>query len=387
MAQTAALLRDHIFPHQPIRQWVLSLPFPLRFLLAAKTELITPVLNIMVRAISSALVKKAGLTHNDAETGVVTLIQRFGSALNLNIHYHMLFLDGVYIRPKTGATPKFIPVKAFTATELTTVLNRISQRLVRFLEKTGYLEQDAEQPFLNLEEPDDSGMQQIQGCAITYRVAVGPMQGKKTLTLQTIPAIIEESSSSAVKLNGFSLHAGVVCQAKERQKLERLCRYISRGALSEKRLSIGNQGQVIYRLKTPYNNGTTHVVFSPMDFMARLAALIPPPRLNLTRYHGIFASNSKLRPLITKPQRKAAQLSIKKHSHSSRINWAERLKRVFNIDIEVCSECGGKVKIIASIKDPLVIDQILTHLGLIDDVIPPAFQLPEAQGPPQEVFF
>ena len=387
MAQTAALLSDHIFPHQPVRQWVLSLPFPLRFLLAAKPELITPVLKIIVRAISSALIKKAGLTHNDAETGAVTLIQRFGSALNLNIHYHMLFLDGVYIKPKIGDRPKFIPVKAFTATELIAVLNRISRRIVRFMEKTGYLEKDAEQPFLNLDEPDDTGMQQIQGCAITYRIAVGPMQGKKALTLQTIPAIIEENYSSAVKLNGFSLHAGVVCQAKERQKLERLCRYISRGALSEKRLSIGKQGQVIYRLKSPYNNGTTHVVFSPMDFMARLAALIPPPRLNLTRYHGVFASNSKLRPLITKPQRKANKSSIKKHSHSTRINWAERLKRVFKIDIEVCSECGGKVKIIASIKDPLVIDQILSHLNLIDDIIPPAFQLPEAQGPPQEVFF
>ncbi|NRB37010.1 MAG: hypothetical protein HRU20_00925 [Pseudomonadales bacterium] len=79
-------MSDHIFPHQPVRQWVLSLPFPLRFLLAAKPELITPILKIIVRAISSALIKKAGLTHNDAETGAVTLIQRFGSALNLNIH-------------------------------------------------------------------------------------------------------------------------------------------------------------------------------------------------------------------------------------------------------------------------------------------------------------
>ncbi|NRB37004.1 MAG: IS91 family transposase [Pseudomonadales bacterium] len=384
MAQTAALLSDHIFPHQPVRQWVLSLPFPLRFLLAAKPELITPVLKIIVTAISSALIKKAGFTRKVAETGAVTLLQRFGSALNLNIHFHMLFLDGVYI--KTGGKPKFISVKAFTATELSTVLDRISRRLIRFLEKTGYLEKDAEQPYLNLDESDDSGMQQIQGCAITYRIAVGPLQGRKTLTLQTIPAIIEENYSSAVKVNGFSLHAGVVCQAKERKKLERLCRYISRGALSEKRLSLSKQGQVTYRLKTPYNNGTTHVVFSPMDFMARLAALIPPPRLNLTRYHGVFASNSKLRPLITNPKRKAVGSSTK-HSHSYRMSWAERLKRVFNIDIEVCNLCGGKVKIIASIKDPLVIDKILTHLGLNEDIIPPAFQLPEAQGPSSEVFF
>ncbi|NRB42392.1 MAG: transposase [Pseudomonadales bacterium] len=151
-----------------------------------------------------------------------------------------------YIKTKTGVRPKFILVKAFTATELTVVLNRISRRIVRFLEKTGYLEKDVEQPFLNLEETDDSGMQQIQGSAITYRIAVGPLQGRKTFTLQTIPAIVEENYSAAVKVNGFSLHAGVVCLAKERKKLERLCRYISRGALSEKRLSLSKQGQVTY---------------------------------------------------------------------------------------------------------------------------------------------
>ncbi|NRB38716.1 MAG: transposase [Pseudomonadales bacterium] len=120
--------------------------------------------------------------------------------------------------------------------------------------------------------------------------------------------------------------------------------------------------------------------------MERLAALIPPPRLNLTRYHGVFASNSKLRPFITHVQRKPA-LSSKQHKHSFRMSWTERLKRVFNIDIEVCYQCGGKVKIIDCIKDPLVIDKILTHLGLHNDIIPPAFQIPEAQGPPSEVFF
>ncbi|NRB42390.1 MAG: transposase [Pseudomonadales bacterium] len=122
-----------------------------------------------------------------------------------------------------------------------------------------------------------------------------------------------------------------------------------------------------------------------MEKPARLAALIPPPRLNLTRYHGVFASNSKLRPFITNPKRKNAR-SSKKQNHSFRMSWAERLKRVFNIDIEVCNKCGGKVKIIACIKDPLIIDKVLTHLGLNEEIIPPVFQLPEAQGPPSECF-
>ena len=72
-----------------------------------------------------------------------------------------------------------------------------------------------------------------------------------------------------------------------------------RPAVSEKRLSLTRNGQVRYRLKTPYRDGTTHVIFEPLDFTARLAALVPKPRVNLTRFHGIFAPNSRHRVTVT----------------------------------------------------------------------------------------
>ena len=271
-----------------------------------------------------------------------------------------------------------------TTAELNQLLNNITEKIVSYLEKSGFLEKDAEQPYLNLAEEDDTGMKHLQGSAITYRIATGPLQGQKTLTLKTLPAIIEGNYSQAVKANGFSLHAGVVCQAKERKKLERLCRYTARGALSEARLSQNDQGQVLYKLKTPYNNGTTHVVFTPLEFIARLAALIPPPKLNLTRYHGVFAPNHKLRKAITreKTKKKDNQKSAEVKSAAYRLTWAARLKRVFNIDIETCGQCGGRVKIISTIKDPIVIKKILDHLSKPPEPIPPAFQLPEAHAPP-----
>ena len=92
-------------------------------------------------------------------------------------------------------------------------------------------------------------------------------------------------------------------QAHERDKLERLCRYISRPALSNQRLSLTRNRQIRYQLKTPYSDGTTHVLFEPLDFIARLVALVPRPRLNLTRFHGVFAPNSRHRRLITPAQR------------------------------------------------------------------------------------
>ena len=99
------------------------------------------------------------------------------------------------------------------------------------------------------------------------------------------------------------MHAGIATKASQREKLERLCRYITRPAVSEKRLSLTNQGKVRYELKTPYRDGTTHVIFEPVDFIARLAALVPKPRVNLTRFHGVFAPNSKLRALVTPAKR------------------------------------------------------------------------------------
>jgi len=91
----------------------------------------------------------------------------------------------------------------------------------------------------------------------------------------------------------------------------RLCRYISRPAVSEKRLSLTSNGNIRYQLKTPYRDGTTHVIFEPLDFIARLAALIPRPRANLTRLHGVFAPNSKHRALVTPSKRgKSARCEI-----------------------------------------------------------------------------
>ena len=109
------------------------------------------------------------------------------------------------------------------------------------------------------------------GCAgaATYRIAVGPQQGRKVFTLQTLPDERgADEAPAAGNVAGFSLHAGVAAKADERDKLERLCRYVSRPAIAEKRLSLTKQGMVRYELKTPYRDGTTHVIFEPVDFTA-----------------------------------------------------------------------------------------------------------------------
>ena len=104
MAQTAAHLVGHVIPHVPVRQWVLSLPIPLRLLLAAQPKLVTPVLQVVHRVIARHLLGHAGLNADEADSGAVTLIQRFGTTANLNIHLRCLVLDGVYRIGTEGAT-------------------------------------------------------------------------------------------------------------------------------------------------------------------------------------------------------------------------------------------------------------------------------------------
>ena len=203
----------------------------------------------------------------------------------------------------------------------------------------------------------------------------GPRRGKKAFTLQTLPPVAEEFPEDGAlgKAGGFSLHAGTVAGADERSKLERLCRYISRPALAEKRLSLTPGGNVRYHFKTPWRDGTTHVVFEPLDFIARLAALVPKPRVNLTRFHGVFAPNSRYRARVTPAGRGPGgkgkgrdancqmQAEPTEPRRRSANGWAQRLRRVFGIDIERCAACGGTLRVIACIEDRDVIETILAH--------------------------
>lgn len=320
-------------------------------------------LAIVWRALSGDLLKKAGLTRATGQAGGVTLIQRFGSALNLNIHFHMLCLDGAYAMEQ--GRPRFRRVPSPTPAELDTLLQQITARVGRHLERRGLLVRDLESSHLARAPGDDAALEHLQGHSITYRIALGPQEGRKAFTLQTVPAREQSPRPFLASHAGFSLHAGVAVRGDDRKTLERLCRYITRPALAEDRLSLTPQGRVRYALKTPYRNGTTHVVFEPLDFLARLAALVPAPRVHLTRYRGVFAPHSRWRAQITPAGRGSGRALTDARTPAERhraMTWAQRLKRVFRLDLESCEGCGGPVRVIAGIEDPLVIASILAHL-------------------------
>ncbi len=261
MAESARHLVEEVFGARPVRQWVLSFPYPLRLLFASKPEAIGPVLGIVQRVIAGWLADRTGVDRATAQCGAVTLIQRFGGALNVNIHFHMLWFDGVYEAnvKQPQRKPRLHRARAPTCAQLTQLAGKIASRLCRHLTRKGWLEGEDESLFLSDSAGGDDGMDALRMSSITYRIATGAQAGRKVVTLQTLPGDAGPIEGDAGKVGGFSLHAGVAAEAHESLKLERLCRYITRPAISEKRLSISPQGRVRYELKTPWRNGTTHV--------------------------------------------------------------------------------------------------------------------------------
>ena len=297
MAETAAHLVEQVIPHVPVRQWVVSFPIPLRHLFATQPQLLSPVLQVIHRALATFVIHQAGLTHAQAQTGAVTLIQRFGSAANLNIHLHCLMLDGAY--RLTDGVPIFQAIPAPTTDQLQTVLTRIITRLLKGLPRHGALmEEDTGIPSLANPEADPA-LAPLHAAACTSRMALGPRGGQKVLTGKD-PAVRLASQEAlhpqgCVSAQGCSLHADTQCGPYQRQKLERLCRDITRPVLSHTRLRRTPTGEVVLQLTTPYRDGTTHLVMNPLECLERLAALVPRPRLPLIRFHGVLAPNAALR--------------------------------------------------------------------------------------------
>ena len=371
MVESAAHLVDHVLPRVPIRQWVVSFPWPLRLVFASRPAWLTSVLGIVTRALSSAVIRRAGLGPGQgAQTGIVTFIQRYGSALNLNVHLHLLVPDGAYTFEHDK--PHFHRAPAPSPTELHELLNTLIARITRTLVRGGVLIEEPEHPYLDLEL--NSPLEQLSAAAVRYPFAVGPLAGRKTMTLRNPGAMVDEATSSkpfTAARDGFSINAAVGCEARERGKLERVCRYMARPPIAEERLSVDGDGLVVYELKHPFSDGTTHVLFEPVDFIARLAALVPRPARpshpisRPVRARVPVGCNARHRHLIM--PRHTSPISTEQRGNTSvapaaPMTWMARLNRVFGIDLSVCPKCGGKLRVIGEVTDPKTIVRILEHV-------------------------
>jgi hypothetical protein len=374
MTEHAARLVEQVLPGVPVRQWVLTLPYRLRYLLAWDHGLTRAVLGGYARTLLAFYARGARQRGvPGGRTGTITVIQRFGSGLNLNVHFHTLVLDGVFSGDRTGGV-EFHPAPPPSHEDVAGVLATVRGRIHRLLarqdlapgpEGTGPADRLAE------ESPAMAG---LVSASVQGRVALGPRAGTRVwrLGLEPDEAAATSRGPRHAHLDGFDLHADVRVPARDRARLERLCRYLLRPPLAQERVRLRADGRVRVELKQAWRDGTTHLLFEPIEFLGKLAALTPRPGINLLLYHGVLAPHAPWRrqavaygraaptPATSRPAAAGGQGPRPPRYWS----WAALMRRAFELDVLGCPRCGGRLRLIATVADPGVIRQILAHLGL-----------------------
>ena len=386
MTERAAHAVDWVLPHVPVRQWVLSLPHELRYLLAWDHGLCRAVLAVYVRALLGFQrwrARRLGL--GNGRSGSLTVIQRFGGALNINIHFHTLVLDGVFTN-SANAGLQFHPLPPPTDTEVGRLLTTIRARVLRLLARQG-LGPDAEVSRSDPVGEESPALAGLSVASVQGRVALGPRAGARAMALGRDPEAhwVISGGPRHAHLEGFDLHANVTVRGEDRAGLEQLCRYLLRPAVAQDRLGLLDDGRVVLQLKTAWSDGTSHLVFEPVDFLARLAALIPRPRINLVFYHGLLAPNARWRAAVV-AYGTAVSTDVGAGAEGAAgtnpsagdatacpppgrgWTWAQLMRRAFALDVLACPACGGRLRLIALIFDPATIRAILDSSALPSDV-------------------
>ncbi len=393
MAQTAAHLVECVIPWVPTRQWVVSVPVPLRYWMAASQDLTAKVHTIIRTTIGQYYVNQAvtrGVPRDQVQPGSVTFIQRFGSALNLNLHFHCVFLEGVYLdRTDQGLKPRFLTGDPPSDADVADVLQKISHRVIRKLRQLGYLEAGGDATVATGYDPlveDAPALARTLAASVQQRMAFGERAGQHVRRIGSgfghegeHPAL---TGPRCARVHGFSLHANTAIPAHRRDQLERLMRYTGRGAVSLERLEQDTPGDLLYPFTHPWSDGTTGIRLSPLELLEKLAALVPLPRVHLVRYAGCLAPHSTLRAAIIPTRRQQGVDGEETTTGTPYWSWARLLGRVFGLDMRTCPFCRrGTLRIIAVITQEAVITRILRHLQLAS--VPPPIAPARAR---QELF-
>jgi hypothetical protein len=302
--------------------------------------------------------------------GAVSFLHRFGSSLNPHFHYHLCVVDGLFEKVEADTDPgsahpesrlRFHEATALTHELLQRLQHTIRSRVLRHFRRHSLLEPHEAEDMLGWEHG-----------------------------------------------GGFSLDGSVRIEATDRNGLERLIRYCARPPFALDRLHLvgSHSDQILYILPKPDPSGRTALRLSALEFLDRLAKILPPPRIHRHRYHGVFAPNAPLRPLVTEQAREdnvlateapepplplptppaapavqpeGAEAHTPDTAPSRPSRWAALLARIYEVFPLICPTCQEPLTFIAFLTEPEPITQILAHIG--EPTSPPL--LHPARGPPQ----
>ncbi|MFC1642097.1 transposase [Myxococcota bacterium] len=428
MCNNAAHLVDHVLPNVPVRQFVLSVAFELRWLLAARADAFGDMTRIFIQEVfrwQREQARRTGLKN--VRSGGLAMQHRAGSSINLNPHIHAAIPDGVFLRPHPKARAEFHRLPEPTPDDLQEIAFTIHQRFLGWLRRNGLLKTDHDSSHESRElSPLEAFAQGALGLGQLVKVKGTPRDPNQT---DWDEERFDRGSGSrrAGEYHGFSLYAGEAIPATDGDSRERLLRYCLRPPLSLDRLSRWRDGSIVYRVKATRHGNETQRVMQPMQFMARLVALIPPPYRPLLRYFGVFAPHSSWRssvvPELAEP---AGEDSKHEHAHAAvppttaseqtpaqsallqsgasdvgaamvtvpaapsehgksnwgdddsepppsrprwYIDWAALLRRVYDVDALACP-CGGRLRFVALVTEEETARTMLQGMGLPADPPP-----------------
>jgi len=345
-----------VLPRVRVRQWVLSLPFELRVPLAYHHELTLAVHGVAARVIESWYRDEGReLGVADGRTGSITAVQRFGSDLALNVHFHCLFLDGVF-----DVLGHFTPIAAPSRGELEVLCTTIAERVHKLLERRALDSDDAQEHAL----------------ALALSRSAARRGADKHAPEGTDPDHDGEPDwKRKARVDGFDLEATTEVRGEDRERLENLARYLLRPPLADRRLRLLPGEQVALELKSPWKDGTTWISMSADTFLERLSSLVPRPRTNQILYRGVLAAHSARRPLVV------PEPDDDERHRPRNATFCELMKHGLGVDVLACP-CGHRMKYVATIFDKKGLARLLRAKGLPHHLEP----IRPARGPPQRDF-
>lgn len=353
MAEAAALAVDHRLPAVPWRQWVLTFEGPMAVRLGYDAELLAFVCQRFATRLMQRLRHRVKhhyrrTTSRDLHAGVLIVVQRFKNDLGLFTHLHALVTDGCFEHRSDHDAP-FLPVAALVHDDLTAVLDRVHL--------------DLQRRDLDTAVDVDPALQACLALGRKRSMALTPHDD----------AAVRPLLAGA---HGMQLHAAVTVDGRDRPRLERVVRYLYRPAFSHDAVKTMPDGSVRVMFKRPTKSGASFASMSPESFIARLAALVPPPRFHLSRSYGVLSPRHRLHRIVAPhdhrhdaPPSQLGLFVVQGTAASSatrgplfdqqlepptpsRIAWSKLLARVFSIDVTVCRKCKGPMRIVEAVTDP-----------------------------------
>jgi hypothetical protein len=360
MSETAAGWVDHLLPAVPYRQWVLSFRSSLSVRLGYDADALALVCRSLARHVGRRVRRNVAGGHGlarrgDLHPGLVTVVQRFRSDCGLYVHLHVLVADGAWRQTPDGRA-EFLPLPELTHDDLHAVLAAVHDDLAA------------------------AGLDDAPGLDPSLLACA---QLSLSTTASTPPRPVD-ARRLCVDAFDMSLHAATCVDGRDRKRLERLARYLLRPPFAMHAVSRTDDG----RVRLNIGRQGRSVTMTPHQWLAKLAALVPPPKLHVVRYGGVFANRHHLRrviaptppsPTTPTPPRQLALLSPdgspawsaaplgeadvgRAHAHDAsrhrRLSWARLLARVFSTDVTTCP-CGGRLRPLGAVLTP---DDIAAHL-------------------------